>query len=429
MTGLIIAMTVLAAIVGLVLARPLWRRNIPPAARAEYDLTVFRDQLKEIERDAEGGLLDKDAAEAARVEVQRRMLAADEELRRTAVAEDKTAPTRAGLGAVLIAGGVPLAAAALYVVLGSPDQPNQPFAARDIPAQQPAQQVARQAPAQTPGQSAQRQAQVADMNAMIERLAESLRTNPDNVEGWLLLGRSLISVERFDDAKNAYAQARKIAPGRPDVDIAYAEALILISGMKVTEEAAAVFRAVHERSPFEPKSRYYLALKKAQADDVAGALQGWADLVAISDEGAPWVPLVRQQIARAAAELKIDPTTLTVSDDARELIAAQPPVLRPNTQIMPLEGTDPRAGHPHAEAEGAPDGQPGPSREQMEAAKDMSAEDRAQMIRGMVQRLAERMQENPGDLAGWQRLEKAYRVLGETAKADDAAAQIKRLSQ
>ena len=103
MTGLIIAMTVLAAIVGLVLARPLWRRNIPPAARAEYDLTVFRDQLKEIERDAEGGLLDKDAAEAARVEVQRRMLAADEELRRTAAAEDKTAPTRAGLGAVLIA--------------------------------------------------------------------------------------------------------------------------------------------------------------------------------------------------------------------------------------------------------------------------------------------------------------------------------------
>ncbi|MEQ8504927.1 MAG: c-type cytochrome biogenesis protein CcmI [Rhodospirillales bacterium] len=428
MTGLIVAMAVLAAIVGLVLARPLLRRNIPPAARAEYDLTVFRDQLKEIERDAEGGLLDDDAAEAARVEVQRRMLAADEVLRRTVTAEDKPGTARVGFSGVLIAAGVPFAAAAMYVVLGSPDQPNQPFAARDIPAEQPVQQAARQSPAQTPEQSAQQQAQVADMNAMIERLAESLRANPDNVEGWLLLGQSLISVERFEDAKNAYARARKIAQGRPDVDIAYAEALILMSGMKITEEAAAVFQGVRERSPFEPKSRYYLALKKAQADDVAGALQGWADLVAISDEGAPWVPLVRQQIARAAEELKIDPTTLTMSDDARELIASQPPVLRPNTPIMPPEGADPHAGHPHAEAEAAPDGQPGPTREQMEAAQDMSAEDRAAMIRGMVQRLADRMRENPDDLAGWQRLEKAYRVLGETAKADEAAAHIKRLS-
>ena len=403
MTALVIAMAVLAAVVGLALAGPLLRRNTPPAARAEYDMTVFRDQLKEIERDAAQGLLDAETADAARLEVQRRMLAADAELQ---AGPGKTTgsggPRR--LSAVLIGAGVPLAAAALYVVLGSPGQPDQPFAARDLPAEQVAAQTAAR-PEANP-----------EMTAMVGRLAERLQGNPDDIEGWLLLGRSYISMERFADALNAFARARRVADGRTDVEIAYAEALILTSQMKVTDDAAAIFRAVRDKAPFNPKARYYLGLKKAQAGDVNGALQDWADLVAISSEDAPWVPVVRQQIARAAEDLKIDPLTITMSEDARKLLAQQPPVLRPSTPIMPPAET---AG---------PNTQPGPSREQMEAAQEMTAEDRDAMIRGMVQRLAERLKENPDDLAGWTRLERAYRVLGDTAKADAAAAEIKRLS-
>ena len=402
MTALVIAMAVLAAGVGLALAGPLLRRNAVPAARAEYDLTVFRDQLQEIERDAAQGLLDAEAAEAARLEVQRRMLAADTELQTGTGATGSGGPRR--LTAVLIGAGVPLAAAALYIMLGSPDQPDQPFAARDLPAEQVAAQTTAR-PEPNP-----------EMTAMVGRLAERLTENPDDIEGWLLLGRSYISMERFADALNTFAHARKIADGRVDVDIAYAEALILTGQMKVTDDAAAIFRAVRDKAPFDPKARYYLGLKKAQAGDVNGALQDWADLVAISPEEAPWVPVVRQQIARAAEDLKIDPLTITMSEDARKLLAQQPPVLRPSTPIMPPAET---AG---------PGAQPGPSREQMEAAQDMTAEDRDAMIRGMVDRLADRLKENPDDLAGWTRLERAYRVLGDTAKADAAAAEIKRLT-
>mgnify|MGYP003633790395 CR=1 FL=1 len=406
MTALVIAMAVLAAVVGLALAGPLLRRNAAPAARAEYDLTVFRDQLKEIERDAAQGLLDAETAEAARLEVQRRMLAADTELQAgSGAAAGSGGPRR--LTAVLIGAGVPLAAAALYIVLGSPDQPDQPFAARDLSAAQAAVQTAAR-PEANP-----------EMTAMVDRLAERLQENPDDIEGWLLLGRSYISMERFAEALNAFARARKIADGRTDVEIAYAEALILTGQMKVTDDAAAIFRAVRDKAPFNPKARYYLGLKKAQAGDVNGALQDWADLVAISSEDAPWVPVVRQQIARAAEELKIDPLTITMSEDARKLLAQQPPVLRPSTPIMPPAET---AGPD------APTAQPGPSREQMEAAQEMTAEDRDAMIRGMVERLANRLKENPDDLAGWTRLERAYRVLGDTAKADAAAAEIKRLA-
>lgn len=410
MTALFIGMAVLAGLVALALVRPLIRREAQPAVRAEYDLTVFRDQLKEIERDAEEGLLDAEAAEAARIEVQRRLLAADEELKQAAQTENEASRGARGILPFIIAGSVPAAAAVMYLVQGSPEQPDQPFAARDIPAETAS------------AQTAQQSGEMADMNAMIGRLAEKLLSNPEDIEGWLLLGRSYLSMERFDEAKNAYARARDVAQGRPDVEVAYAEALILTSEMKVTDEAASVLQAVHESTPFEPKARYYLGLKKAQSGDLKAALQDWADLVAISDEEAPWVPLVRQQIARAADELGIDPRTITMSADARKLIASRPPVLRPTTPIMP---TEPPAAAAQPEA---PAGQPGPTREQMEAAQEMSAEDRAAMIQGMVQRLAERLKENPDDLAGWQRLERAYRVMGEAEKADEAAAQIKRLS-
>ena len=421
MTGLIVAMAILGAAVGLALAWPLIKRRGAPATRADYDLTVFRDQLAEIERDAAGGLLDAEAAEAARLEVQRRLLAADAERAATAPTADTSAPRPARVTAALVACGVPLAAAVFYLLHGSPFQPDQPYAGRDIAAE--SHRVAGaggQAQTQSdPAQQAAEAAQRRDMEAAVARLEKKLEEAPDDIDGWLLLGRSYIALDRNDDAMAAYGKARALADGRPDVEVTYAEGLILAGGMKVVEPAAEIFRAVTEKSPFEPKSRYYLGLKKAQEGDTAGALQDWADLVAISEADAPWVPIVRNQIMRAAEELKIDPASVQMSEAARELIASQPPVLRPDTPILP-----PDAG---TAAEG-PGAVPGPSREQIEAARDMTPEEREGMIRGMVQRLADRMAENPDDLAGWQRLERAYRMMGETEKADDALAQIKRLS-
>ena len=422
MTGLIVAMAILGAAVGLALAWPLIKRRGAPATRADYDLTVFRDQLAEIERDAAGGLLDDEAAEAARLEVQRRLLAADAERAATAPTADTSAPRPARVTAALVACGVPLAAAVFYLLHGSPFQPDQPYAGRDIAAESHrVAGVGGQGQVQAdPAQQAAEAAQKRDMEAAVARLEKKLEEDPDDIDGWLLLGRSYIALDRNDDAMAAYGKARALADGRPDVEVTYAEGLILAGGMKVVEPAAEIFRAVTEKSPFEPKSRYYLGLKKAQEGDTAGALQDWADLVAISEADAPWVPIVRNQIMRAAEELNIDPASVQMSDAARELIASQPPVLRPDTPILP-----PDAGTAAAEGPGAA---PGPSREQIEAARDMTPEEREEMIRGMVQRLADRMAENPDDLAGWQRLERAYRMMGETEKADDALTQIKRLS-
>jgi len=70
---------------------------------------------------------------------------------------------------------------------------------------------------------------------------------------------------------------------------------------------------------------------------------------------------------------------------------------------------------------------PGPTREQMKAAGEMSPEDRMALIQSMVDRLAEKLEENPNDRMGWERLIRAYEVLGDTEKAEAAKARLEAL--
>ena len=143
---------------------------------------------------------------------------------------------------------------------------------------------------------------------------------------------------------------------------------------------------------------------KAQAGDLAGALQDWIDLAAIAPPDAPWLSAVREQIARAAADLGTDPSTLAPSAEVADLLP---------------EGT---AGTTRPSL-------PGPTREDVAAAADMSAEDRAAMVRAMVERLAARLEEDPDDIDGWRRLARAWSVLGEARKAAEARARAEALER
>ena len=122
-----------------------------------------------------------------------------------------------------------------------------------------------------------------------------------------------------------------------------------------------------------------------------------------------WHPVLEQQIERAARALDIDPATVEPSPGAVALAGARPP----------FRGTAP--GAPPATSPA------GPSRADREAATRMSDEERAAMIRSMVQRLADRLEENPGDREGWLRLARTYEVLGETEKAGAARARAEAL--
>ncbi len=248
------------------------------------------------------------------------------------------------------------------------------------------------------------------MQALLNQLALRLEKNPNDIKGWLLLGRSLIARRRYDESAGAYKRAFDLRPDDPDIAVDYAEALIFSNQGQVDEAALKTLQGALSQSPTSPKIRYYIGLFKAQNDDVSGALQEWTDIAALSPKDAPWMPTVRRQMDAAFKESGIDPATIEPSAEVLEL-AKSNPLTMPPASAAPSPTTL------------------GPTAEEVEAAQKMSAGDQQQMIRGMVNRLAERLQNEPDDLEGWKRLERAYRVLGENDKANDAAAKIRTLQK
>jgi cytochrome c-type biogenesis protein CcmH len=190
---------------------------------------------------------------------------------------------------------------------------------------------------------------------------------------------------------------------------AYAEAMVLAEDGRLTPETTGLFQDVAEADPTNVQARYYIGLGLAQQGKTRDALQAWVDLKALAPADAPWLAMVDEQIENVRRELKISADTVKPSAAALELAKRQPPA----AQTPAAGGTPPR----------------GPSAADVEAAGQMTDAERGKMIQAMVARLAERLKQNPDDLEGWQRLARAYQVLGETDKAKDAQARVEALEK
>lgn len=373
------------------------RREMP--GRAAFDVRLYKDQLAEVDRDAARGLLAPAEAEAARTEVKRRLLTAADAAGRPAASAapgHRRWPLALALAALL-----PAAAALLYIELGAPDIPDQPIAER------------RMREMLAGGTTAE---QAASLEQATQQLEKRLETRPNELGAWFLLGRSYLSLQRFPDAVRALARARALAPEDADVVGAYAEAALAAAGGQVDATSREALTKLLALDPASPKARFLLALDRAQQGDLPAAMQGWVDLLAISAPEAPWLPMVHEYLAQAGAQSGVDPATLQPSPEALALATAQ-------RQAAPGDGAGP-GGTPAPEAGGA-----GPNAADVAAAREMSPQDRAQMIRGMVDRLAARLQENPDDIDGWRRLARAWEVLGEPEKAAEARARVAALEQ
>lgn len=391
MTALWLAAGAMALAVGFALAWPLIRRSGGEPPRTAYDVRVFKDQLDEVERDRTRGLLDEREAQAARTEIERRLLATSEI---DTTEADRPAPG-GRIAAIVVGAAVPLAALAFYLVLGQPQAPDQPYAARDLEREQRLARDDEGAGEAPPG--------MADAIAQLERrLAET----PDDLRGWLLLARSYQSTGDVQAAARAWRRAMEVSGGHPEIATSYVEAATMANGGEIPGEARELLPKIVADDPINLKARYFQGLAQAQQGELRQALQTWIDLRAMSPQGAPWLEVVDSQIARAAEDSETDPATIQPTAEAKQLaervaeeLAAQPDA--------PADGTGPATAPPITE-------------EQRRAVQEMSPEQRQQMIRGMVDRLAQRLEETPDDLEGWQRLARAYEVLGETEKAAEA---------
>jgi len=349
------------------LVAPLLRRHGPVASRAEHDMEIYRDQLLELDRDVERGLIGPAEQVTARTEIERRMLDA-------APADDPSAQAArpGGQGPIIAAFAltvlVPLAAGSIYLGLGAPGVEDQPFAERPQEA------------------SAMADGEAMDIEAMVAGLAARLETEPDDLEGWLMLGRSYGALVRYDQAVTAFEQAARLAPDDADITAMLAEHRVFAADGVVTPVARREFVAALMRDPGQVAAQFYLALGQSQAGDYQSALDGWLGLAEVTPIDAPWLPALREQIQLAAQNLGVAVPEFEAADG----------------QLSP---------GPSA---------PGPTAEDIAAAQEMSSEDQAAMIESMVARLAARLEDEPDDLAGWRQLGRSYGVLGDAGAAREA---------
>ena len=456
---------ILAVMTALVLALvllPIVRRPGAVAARREYDLSVYRAQLRELEREAERGLLGPEEARAARLEVERRMLAADAEAGIEA-GQGRAGRRRWPIALVLLI-ALPALSAALYGRLGRPDLPATPFAERTD-----------RAAAAADGGPADA-SRVPPVETMIGRLQERVASAPDDLEGWLRLARAYEMSENPAKAARAYERAIALDSGRAELHAGLAEALILAAGGVVTEKARGALERALALEPSNPRARFYQGLALLQRGERRPALELWAGLVGDTPADAPYLAMLRARVTALAEELGIEaadvlpePAPAAVAERPPGLPAADPEALRADVARLEAalardakdwqgwirlarahaalaqpaaaaaalaRGAEAYEGAPFVQQQfvaaatelgvaapgaGGADGARGPTDEQMRAARDLSPEEQAEMIRGMVDGLAARLAEQPDDSEGWRMLARSYGVLGETAKAAEAA--------
>lgn len=361
MTALLPALAAMTAVAVAAVLWPLFRRR-PAPARSSFELGVYRDQLAEIERDLARGLVAPEEAGAARLEIERRILRSAA----AAAADPAEAATDQRSGPVLAAALlVPLLTLGLYAALGAPELPDRPLAARQ------------DRETDAPGQP--------DVAAMVAQLEARLAGAPDDLEGWLMLGRSRAVLGQAPGAVEAYRRAKALAPADPRAMAALGESLVDAAGGVVTPEARGLFAQLETQAPEDPRSGFYLGWAEAQAGDYRAALERWRVLLAAAPADAPWRERVVEAVRAAAGELQLD----------AEAVLAQVPA-------------------PPAASAASP---PAPSEEEVAQAGAMAPEERQAFIRGMVDKLQARLDADGSDVEGWLRLAQSRLVLNEPERA------------
>ncbi len=382
-----------------VLLRPLLRGTKAMPSREAYDLEVYRDQLAEVGREEARGILTPADARAAEREIARRLIAVAPEDRPAASAAasepGRAVPRWTVLGLAI---AMPLMALGLYFVVGNPGAPGVPFASRS---------------------QAVQSGDMPEIDVALPRLEARLKAKPDDLEGWLLLGRSYGSLGRYADAIDAYSHALTLSNSRPDVVAGYAESKVLQAGGVVNAETRKLFEDVRAKDPGSVPARYYLGLVKVQDGDAEGGLRDWLAIQAGAPPDAAWLPGLHGEIERVAQEFKIDLAKLV--PPGTKIVPPMAASLDNGAAPMPGAGaTSPASPAPTSASNG-------PSESDVAAAQTMTDEQRSQMIRTMVDRLAARLQQQPDDVDGWRRIARAYAVLGEHDKAADAQAHVAKL--
>jgi cytochrome c-type biogenesis protein CcmH len=210
------------------------------------------------------------------------------------------------------------------------------------------------------------------IQAALAQIEDRLAQKPDDGRGWEVIAPVYLRLGRFDDAVNARRKALALNGETPERQADLGEALVMADDGTISAEAKAAFARAVSLDRENVKARYFLGLAAEQEGRPAAAATIWREMLVGAPADAPWLQFIRTEIARVA---------------------------------------------------GAPKG---PTADDVAAASNLNADQQMAMVRGMVERLAERLGRDGSDVEGWLQLVRSYIVLGERDKARDAAADARR---
>ncbi|NHC07940.1 c-type cytochrome biogenesis protein CcmI [Azonexus fungiphilus] len=264
------AILIIVATAALVLPS-LWfgkRRRAVDADRKAANLAIFRDQLAELERERSEGSLAAEDYEQARSELQRRLL--DE----VDVADGDTAasPPTSRPTAIVLLLLLPIAAMGGYALLGNP-------AALD--------------PVNT---APQKQMTAADIEGMVAKLAAKMQDNPDDMNGWVMLGRSYKMLGRYAEAVDAYAKAEAFIAQDPELLASYAETLAMASGKGLSGKARTLIDQALKLDPKHAHSLFLAGAAAMEAGDAKNGIAYWEALLPQVEAGSELDQMLRQGI-------------------------------------------------------------------------------------------------------------------------------------
>ncbi|MES1990274.1 MAG: c-type cytochrome biogenesis protein CcmI [Pseudomonadota bacterium] len=251
------------------------RRAATGAPDASQDVALYRDQLAEVERDLERGVMGEGEAQAARIEVSRRLLAAVDAEKLKATGKPAASPRRVAFAMMLF---VPALTVGFYLVFGSPDQPDAPLAAR-------LDQTADKLP----------------LDGLIVKVEQHLKVEPDDLKGWEVIAPAYMRQRNFPMAITAWNRVISLGGVTAERLAARGEAQIYAADGKVTEGAKQDFLAAEKSDPLEPRAQYYLGVADIVDGHKEKAATRWRAMLDKAPQDAPWRPSIEAELSNLTA--------------------------------------------------------------------------------------------------------------------------------
>ncbi len=277
---------------------PLFRKSrMDEVAGSEYDSTVYRDQLKELDRDIERGTIDAKQAKSARNEIARRLLQAERSQKITNTPGVAGSRITGIISAVII---IPAVAGLFYMKVGHPEMP-------DLPQEQ------RLAKALAKG----------DMSALVIKVERILAKNPNDLKGWSVLAPTYKRLRRYDDAARAYERILTLTRPTASLLTEYAEAMIMANGGRGDEQIEKTLNKALELDSKFNKARFYRAAMWQQQGKSRQALGEWRSMIRDNPKNIELQMAVQRQIAKI--EGPDDSKLPAVSDEGRKQVEQMSP--------------------------------------------------------------------------------------------------------